>query len=357
MTVDVLLIGTGSLAKAFCYAMAKANNLAQIKVVILGRSIEKASKISIVAETCSAIALSNVSFSPEEVSFESEADLEKKISKFAPKIVLQMSSPQSPWEFGDHNNKWSKLVNYAGFGLTVPLQSFVTLKVAKIIKNLKLQSLLVNACYPDLVNPLLKCLGYDVTCGVGNVSILAAAIRSRSEAYKKADLKILGHHLHLTKRNNLPPDYNNPRIWVDNIHEESADQSLERIRNVKDQELNQLTGLISAQIIMALLNTYPTFYNLPGPNGLPGGYPAIVSSSGVVLNLPSAIGEDEAIAWNIECSKYDGASIDKNGFVRFNDLARDSLKLNSMKCAEGFYCEDIDKVYKEFASLRAILRL
>lgn len=30
MTVDVLLIGTGSLAKAFCYAMAKANNLAQI---------------------------------------------------------------------------------------------------------------------------------------------------------------------------------------------------------------------------------------------------------------------------------------------------------------------------------------
>ena len=75
------------------------------------------------------------------------------------------------------------------------------------------------------------------------------------------------------------------------------------------------------------------------------------------MSLPSAIGEDEAIAWNIECSKYDGASIDKNGFVRFNDLARDSLKLNSMKCAEGFYCEDIDKVYKEFTSLRAILRL
>lgn len=357
MKVDVLLVGTGSLARAFCYSLASMSHLKQIKVAILGRSIEKSTKIAAIANNCAAVtALSDTLFIPEKVSFESEKDLKNKLAKFSPKILLQMASCQSPWEFCDLSKKWSKLVNNSGFGLTLPLQSFVTLKIAKLLKEMCLPTILVNACYPDLVNSLLKFLGFQVTCGIGNVSILAAAIRAANKAYKKADLKILGHHLHLTEQRKRTNDYTNPKVWIDGNRLESVELALKNIRSIKDQELNQLTALISVQTVLALLNSGSTQCNLPGPNGLPGGYPVTVTSSGVVLNLPPEISEEEAITWNTECSKYDGAFIDKNGFVWFNEFARDSLRLNNMKYAKGFYCEDVYKVCEEFIRLRESLR-
>lgn len=358
MTTNIVLIGTGSLARAFCYSIANAKFLVKkrIKVVIVGRDIEKVKKISVIANSRAAITSTDILFIPKEASFDSEASIENIITKFTPKIVLQMASLQSPWEFNNQKSTWVSLINNSGFALTIPFQAFLTIKLARIIKKTGLSIHFVNACYPDLVNPILKFLGYNVTCGVGNVSIIESVIRSVKNSYRKMNISILGHHVHLTQKTNIPLEYRKPRVWGDDINYDLVDLALNQIRSIKDDELNQLTGLISAQTILNLLKPEYTLYNIPGPNGLPGGYPVLMSSQGVILNLPNKISEEEAVLWNLECSKYDGASIDKDGFIKFNRLVSGALKQNNIKHFKGFYCEDIDNVCNDFISLREHLR-
>ena len=88
------------------------------------------------------------------------------------------------------------------------------------------------------------------------------------------------------------------------------------------------------QNVKALLSDEPLHNHSPGPNGLPGGYPLVISREGVEVDLPPALSLDEAIAMNLEAQTYDGIErVDEDARVHFMPYA-----VEIMRDMLGFDC-------------------
>lgn len=95
---------------------------------------------------------------------------------------------------------------------------------------------------------------------------------------------------------------------------------------------------------------------MPGPNGLPGGYPVAYRDGRLDLDLPSPLGRAEAIAWNARFDAENGLSVDAGGRARYNGRLHEKLQAVSPALAAGFALSDIESVHKEMESLRARLQ-
>ena len=87
--------------------------------------------------------------------------------------------------------------------------------------------------------------------------------------------------------------------------------------------------------LLALLSEEPFHTHSPGPNGLPGGYPVILSRKGADLDLPAELTLEEAMRMNKEAHTFDGVrSIDSDARVTFMPYA-----VEIMRDMLGFDCE------------------
>lgn len=84
---------------------------------------------------------------------------------------------------------------------------------------------LVNASYPDAVNPVLKALNLNVLCGVGNVGILAAVWEEHATA--GGPVSILAHHSDLSQiAHSDVPTNGRVRAWVRDTEVSRIDAAL-----------------------------------------------------------------------------------------------------------------------------------
>ena len=109
--------------------------------------------------------------------------------------------------------QWAELIRRGGFGLSLPLQAALVTKVARVMAHCAPDCALVNASYPDAVNPVLKALNLNVLCGVGNVGILAAVWEEHATA--GGPVSILAHHSDLSQiAHSDVPTNGRVRAWV-----------------------------------------------------------------------------------------------------------------------------------------------
>jgi hypothetical protein len=107
---------------------------------------------------------------------------------------------------------------------------------------------------------------------------------------------------------------------------------------------------------MALLGSEPKLVHVPGPNGLPGGYPVMATDGNVALSLPDGISTEEAVEFNGRMALEEGtAVVNTDGFVAFSETARDAIKRQAASLAEGFPAGDLDHVVEELLGLRTNL--
>lgn len=349
---DILVIGSGSLARTFCYAIALTSQRS-LRVCILGRFKSSVDEVVTVSNARAAAFSSKVTFVGDTIDWASENDLADKLGAYSPRLILQSASLQSPWELRTSQSNWGALIKEGGFGITVPLQSALVARVASLIKSLTPSSILVNACYPDAVNPLLHYLGLPVTCGVGNVGILAAVLNAQFALRRQ--LQVVAHHFHIISKPGGEP----PLVWLDGESlldleaKRHIQPALSRIRAIKGAELNQIVGAVSAEVVLALLGHSPIISHVPGPNGLPGGYPVLIQNGQVELALPPDCSTASAIDLNSRAAYEEGAAvIDKNGFIGFNAKASEAIRQYAPSLANGFYAKDLQAVCQEFIELR-----
>jgi hypothetical protein len=75
-------------------------------------------------------------------------------------------------------------------------QTVISAAASRAVLNNHPRAHVINCCFPDVVNGLLKAMGLPVTCGVGNVSILAnsfAGVLNDAEG-AAPDLRVLAHY-------------------------------------------------------------------------------------------------------------------------------------------------------------------
>ena len=83
---------------------------------------------------------------------------------------------------------------------------------------------------------------------------------------------------------------------------------------------------------------------MPGPFGLPGGYPVPVAGTHMELNLPADLSEEKAIAWNEKIAVADGVKIHSSGYVESPEPAKHAFKQYLPYIAEGFHAHEIGKI-------------
>lgn len=354
---DLLITGTGRLARAVCYSMTAVRDTSA-KIIIVGRDAPALDELVAVARGRAVAYDSQFSFSGQHLILDAGGRLEEFLAIAQPRIVLHTASLQSPWEFSRTRTAWSRLVHEAGFGITLPLQAVLVARLATALQKFSPGSLLINACYPDAVNALLARLQLPILCGIGNIEILATVARSNLPANSRSGCKIIGHHFNLAaisrgERTQLP------RLYLDNgvpVPAEQLWEMLSPLTVIHGPEMNQLTGATAVKLLLALLSRGVAELHLPGPAGLLGGYPMCLRNGVLSLSLPSGASAVSAEQFNEEAAARDGVVVAKTGEVTLTNLHH-ATALNSIgKIPVRWRAEELEDIATAFISWRNKLR-
>jgi hypothetical protein len=322
---DILLTGTGSLASAILHSFARTSD-EELNVVVASRRSDRLQWLLRSAATAAAVSGARLCVRVVSIDWRRQDVLCKLLRLFRPRLVLHTASLQSPWSVGGHDG-WSSLIRRAGYGLTLPLHLLLAQRIGQAVAEAVPETIFINACYPDAVNPMLVSDGIPVMCGIGNVGIIAA-LMSQERLVRPDDLLIVGHHSHvaggISGLGNAMPYL---RAWYqgESIDEE-ARRWLMRSRLPADQRLNLVTAATGVQVALTLIGRRGSLVtHVPGPLGLPGGYPVLARPWHVSLRLPPGISVPEAVALNRSAAHYDGVVIDDHGTAIFADHARAAI--------------------------------
>ncbi|NUK49164.1 potassium transporter TrkA [Streptomyces lunaelactis] len=333
----LVVIGTGSLARAVCVALARtpaAQGPGQVHV--LGRDSGRASSVCYLARAEAALCRVPRRFVPGELDSD-DGLLRERLAAIRPGTVLVCASWHSPWERDRTPSAWTRVLDRCGFAATLPLQAAVALRVGRALQQAAPQAQLVNACYPDAVNPLLYRLGLPVVCGVGNGTLITASVETALGPVARRGLRVLAHHRHL-HRPDHPDD--EARVWLGNHELGGVGQLLAPQRGVPREALNPVTAHTVARLLTALHGGPELRTAVPGPQGLPGGYPARVTRRRVELDLPYGLSLADAVGYNERLTSAEGVRIDRAGDVHFAPSVREALRPHLPQLCEGFRGSD-----------------
>jgi hypothetical protein len=347
----VWVVGSGSLAQAVCHSLSVVAT-EPMGVTVVARSEQSGSAICYVASTRARLHGAPVEFQSQTVPLDSPEPLAELAGRLAPDVVLNTASHQSPWEHLSSPSAWTALARAAGLGMTLPLQAAIARRVAQALAWAAPRSTYLNASFPDAVNPVLRCLGLPIFAGIGNVGLIAATLQGRLGLHDQETLQVLAHHWHLS----TPEDEREARVWQDGQRVDGVTDLLREQRSTPRHFLNPATGHTAALLLRDLTSATSFATNLPGPTGLPGGYPVRIEGSTISLRLPEPIGRDEAVAWNQEFAAADGATVEPAGRVRFSPRVEEALSVHLPGLAPGFDVDAMDAACDDLLALRDTLR-
>lgn len=341
---SLVVLGTGSLAHATCDALATVSP-EPADVTIVGRDHAKAAAACYLAGTRAAVCGTGVTFRP------AAGPLADILAAARPAGVFVCASRQSPWERTTDPSAWTDLLARAGFGLALPLHADLAAEAGRAVAAHSPGAWLVNACFPDAVNPLLGALGIPVLCGIGNVGTLAASLQAALGLPDQSRLRLLAHHTHL----HAPRDpADEACAWLDGTPLPDVTGLLAAQRAADRAQLNRVTGLTAALVLAALLAGATTDTHVPGPNGLPGGYPVRLAGGRVSLRLPDGMDQAEAVAFNTGAARPDGVRVE-GGKVHLEPAVLATLPPGHAGLG-SFDVGDLPRVCRDLLALRAELR-
>jgi hypothetical protein len=348
-TSDIILVGTGSLARGIAYELSQVA-AHSLRIAVIGRSTAKVSRMVHIANARAASFGTSAAFSPFAINEFKALAFSRAVRCLKPKVILLAASLQSPWEKSLGQNVWTRLIADGGFGITLPLQLALAAELSRGAADS--EAAIVNACYPDCVNVVLDRLGFRTTCGIGNSAIVEAFCRS-SQRVRNGDVKVVGHHGHLGVWLQGRASQSQPRVWVKDREADSL--GLRPNFGSIDEHLNSVTSSTATPVVMSLLTGRTFHASIPGVAGLPGGYPFALKRRKFTLRLPSGITLAEAVAHNRDGERIDGLELESG--VRFVGKARRALADVDFEYAQGFDLAEWQSVRDRMVALRDRLRL
>jgi hypothetical protein len=325
---------------------------APVRVTVLARDGTAAGALARSASVRAAISGTAVAFAAERLPAEARAVL----ARLRPAVLVCLASAQSPYERSQAPSAWTDLVARAGFGVTLALQAGLAARLAGALAEVSPATLLVNGCFPDAVNPLLASLGRPAHCGLGNVATLAACLQSRLGRPDQRGLRMLGHHVHLAPPDGTGEGPQEVRAWCDGRPLAGVTALLAADRALPRIELNAIAGHAGARLVAELATGSADLdTNLPGPLGLPGGYPVRLRGRDITLDLPDGVSRAEAVDWNTAAGRRDGVEV-TGGRVGYPERARAALAECRPGLAAGWPATSLAEVFEEFVALRQVLR-
>ncbi|GGG85679.1 hypothetical protein GCM10011415_40000 [Salipiger pallidus] len=351
MTTDVLITGTGMFAGRIALDIA-ATAKAPVSVVIAGRNVDRLQWLQTAGNARAAMFGTPATFRAHRIDLLEDGASEALLSELKPRIVVQAASIQTSSVISDQGSRWTQLVAEGGLSATAVFQALMSSRMAAAITKLCPKTPLINCSFPDVVNGMITAMGHDVLCGTGNVAILSNVFRG-APARPEGTLRVLAHYQCLKPWRQPATERTGPapRIFADDTEVADPFATFAECKLTPEPAI-EISGASGVTLILALAAGTPWNGHVPGPGGLPGGYPVTLSEAGVMsLDLPASVTEAEAIAWN-DAFEHAGGLTVSGSRASYNGRLAELLRAEGFAHADGFDVADLEAVCTDMLGLR-----
>jgi hypothetical protein len=352
----ILLTGTGAFAARILFDVA-ATATAPTRLVLAGRNRDRLQWLKVAAGARAAIFDTPVTVVARETDLLAKDAATELLEETTPNVVVQAASVQTSSVIAGSGDAWSRLVAEGGLSATAVFQAILSSRVAAAMTRLGSTAPLINCSFPDVVNGLIKALGHQVTCGMGNVAILSNVFAADRDLMDRSRIKVLAHYQNLGawRRPAETRTGSAPRVWID---DEEIGDVFGTFRDVKltPEPVIDISGASGVPMILALAEGRSWTGHVPGPYGLPGGYPVRLTDGVLSLNLPPSVSQEEAVAWNARFEEENGLVVGADRRARYTGILRERLAQHSPPLAEGFDVADLEEVHHSMQELRTKLQ-
>jgi len=349
---DILISGTGSFAARIAFDIA-AVATDPVEVVIAGRNRSRLNWLRTAASARAAMFGSKARFTAHAVDLLAPDASDELLAATNPRIFVQAASIQTSQIIAQTGNAWTRLVSEGGLSATAVFQALISSRVAAAIARRGQPVTLINCSFPDVVNGLITAQGHQVACGMGNVAILSNVFAGSASVPRGASIKVLAHYQNLAAWRQPPEQRSGraPRVWIDGIEVEDVFARFADIQ-LTPEPVIEISGASGVPMLLAMAAGGDWSGHVPGPNGLPGGYPVRLSHGELALDLPPGLGEAEAIAWNASFETQSGMIVGQDGRAHFTGLLHDRLVALRPALDSGFAVRDLEAVCDDLLQLR-----
>jgi hypothetical protein len=267
----------------------------------------------------------------------------ESIAHFQPDLIFCAATRQPPGGTQGLPPALAQQLAQAPMAPRLPLSLSLVYKLMQAVRLAGNQhaTKVINAIFPDMIHPILQQVNLAPTTGIGDLAnnipaVRLAAARTLNVPLLQVDVSLVMAHwvsywMSRTDVTNAPYHL---AVFVNGENCTQLVKSGDIFRQLPTtlKRAGGETGLLmtaasAAVVCRALLCKQPTFTHVPGPNGLPGGYPAEVHAQGVDVKLPPDITLETAEQTNKAGLRLDGIEqIETNGTVIFTDEAVMSYK-------------------------------
>lgn len=333
MSLRVLLISLGQLNGLLLKLLARLPE--RIEVVVATRDPARAEPVLNLARMSAGAEGLYPSLGSVRLDFYQAEAAGEILRAIRPDVTFAAPSLQSWWVLDQIPPEAAAPLRGAGFGAWLPLQLAPMMRLMKAWKLSGLTSPLVSAPYPDVVNPILATQGLAPTCGVGNVDEIVPKLAWRAAAALSVDpdqvqVRLVAHHALETFVFRAAPPEEPPPPYLMRIEaggevlsgEDTHGWLLEPCPLAAGLDFHFLTAGSAIRLIRALGASagVRTALHVPGPAGLPGGYPVVVEDGKVSLDLPPEWTLEQAIEVNRASHRWDGIeSVAEDGSFHYTD--------------------------------------
>ncbi|CAN7252268.1 hypothetical protein LJR090_001226 [Bosea sp. LjRoot90] len=352
---DILISGTGGFAARIAFDIAATAD-EPVEVIIAGRNRERLNWLRTAANARAALFGKKARFTTQAVDLLAPNASDQMLAATAPRIVVQAASIQTSQVIAQSGNAWTQLVAEGGLSATAVFQALISSRVAAAITRSGKSVTLVNCGFPDVVNGMIRAMGHDVACGMGNVAILSNVFAGSAATPPGAEIKVLAHYQNLAAWRRRPEERGGraPRVWLDGIEVEDVYGHFADIQ-LTPEPVIEISGASGVPMLLAMAAGRSWCGHVPGPNGLPGGYPVKLVGSALELELPVGLTQAEAVAWNASFEEQNGLIVSPDGWIKFTGILGTRLGEHVPSLRMGFAVQELESICDELLKLRTAL--
>jgi len=342
----LLLIGLGDLGRNILEFLAR---IPEVPRIIVADINEDRGTLLVNNAVMGAMAQG---FSPHiefvKVDLNNEEETEHLLGKVQPDFVINATTLQTWHRIRILPREMYEKLSSATLGAWLPMHLTLVYKLMKAIKRSGINTFVLNASLPDVVDAVLGKIDLAPTLGLGNIDLIVQGIKRLVSLKLNVSVNVISvymvaHHVHwvcpreagymkgapyflkiLVKDKDVTKSFNLDKLLVDAVK-----------LYPPGMEFTTVSASSGIKNVMAILKDKGILTHVPGPNGLPGGYPVYLDGSGAKVTLPDDLALADAVKINEEAQKYDAIEkIEEDGTVVFADYA-----VQIMKEMLGYECK------------------
>ena len=362
MTIKkILIIGTGNLASMVGQQLAWRNN--DLEVIFGARNVAEARLlVNSIKITSSNLGNENIHVRTVYLDLYNVEESSATIDKIKPDLIFNTATDQAYWVASELPSEIFQEIMKAGIGPWTACHAAPVVALTEACGLSLYKGLIVNAAFPDAVNPLLQHSRYAPAIGIGNIANIVQPIRHAissmtNNSISNIGIKMVAHHV---VGNTIPSSGHtngspfhiqvsvNSKV-ISNINFDAIFAHIQTsLKRKRGKEGMWVTSSSAVSVLEGLMSDEGYIQtHAPGVNGLVGGYPVRITKGKVELDLPEYMTLSDAKAINEQGQIYDGIQSIEQGYLKVAGFSQDIFHKFLNIDLQGFHLNEAREVSQE----------